>query len=255
MGGGLIKFPHENLREVEIDGDGLDGGGGGEDSDSLVDFAVSFYNENKNDENFSVLFTNLEEYNQSYKQYVTKEYGNGDNVVLIAGHDEPVAFKFTDDELAEFMSKISMFNDWRNNYISFPISHIIDIRSDGTQRIIDYDPTNIGAFGGAILGYQNSANLGLTGKENFIKLNSISEIDKMFFYNSGWIYERCQQFNLNDYDFEQVFDSTFDIYKLKCGDLDDNVEFGLIKIVNKSDNTNTMFTTYNTNGDGGDIWH
>ena len=107
MGGGLIKFPHENLREVEIYGDGLDGGGGGEDSDSLVDLAVSFYNENKNDENFSVLFTNLEEYNQSYKQYVTKEYGNGDNVVLIAGHDEPVAFKFTDDELAEFMSKIS----------------------------------------------------------------------------------------------------------------------------------------------------
>lgn len=36
IGGGLIKFPHENLREVEIEGDGLDGGGGGQEEVDVV---------------------------------------------------------------------------------------------------------------------------------------------------------------------------------------------------------------------------
>lgn len=34
--GGLIKFPHENLREVEIDGDGTEGGGGGQEEIDVV---------------------------------------------------------------------------------------------------------------------------------------------------------------------------------------------------------------------------
>lgn len=34
--GGLINFPHENLREIEIDGDGLDGGGGGQEETDEV---------------------------------------------------------------------------------------------------------------------------------------------------------------------------------------------------------------------------
>ena len=36
IGGGLIKFPHENLREVKIEGDGLDGGGGGQEEVDIV---------------------------------------------------------------------------------------------------------------------------------------------------------------------------------------------------------------------------
>lgn len=166
-------------------------------------------------------------------------FTNGDN-------DEQIAFKFSDDEFAEFMSKIAVFNDWRNNYISFPINTTIDIYNDGTQHITIYNPNFLGAFGGTILGFNDYKNLGLTGKENFIKLNSISEITRMFFYNGDWMDQRIQQFNLNNYDFDQVFDSTFDIYKLKCGNLDNNAEFGLIKIVNKEDNNQIMFTTYNT---------
>ncbi len=34
--GGLIKFPHENLKEVEINGDGLDGGGEGQEEIDVV---------------------------------------------------------------------------------------------------------------------------------------------------------------------------------------------------------------------------
>lgn len=34
--GGLIKFPHENLREVKIEGDGLDGGGGGQEETDVI---------------------------------------------------------------------------------------------------------------------------------------------------------------------------------------------------------------------------
>ena len=33
IGGGLIKFPHENLREVEIEGDGAEDGGDGQSVD------------------------------------------------------------------------------------------------------------------------------------------------------------------------------------------------------------------------------
>lgn len=44
IGGGLIKFPHENLREVEIDGDGLDGGGGQEEVDVVKQYIDNFAN-------------------------------------------------------------------------------------------------------------------------------------------------------------------------------------------------------------------
>lgn len=36
MGGGKIDFPTRHLREVEIDGDGLDGGGGGQEETDIV---------------------------------------------------------------------------------------------------------------------------------------------------------------------------------------------------------------------------
>ena len=86
--------------------------------------------------------------------------------------------------------------------------------------------------------------MGLTGKENFIKLNSINEAGDMFFYNTSWISMRATQFSLNDYNFEQEFDQVYDIYKLQVGTIDDQ-EYGLIKIVNKTDKYNILFTTYN----------
>jgi len=205
--------------------------------------AVSFYNEHKNDDNFYIYIVTLEEYNDDYKEYSNEEYGNGDNVVVIS-NDEQIAFKFADDELTEFMQKISTFNDWRNAYISFPITHIISFNDDGIPYIMNYEPSSLGQFGGAILGHDDYLSLGLTGKENFIKLNSIDDAGDMFFRNDAWIYKRCQQFSLNDYNFNQAFDSIFDIYKLKCGH-SNNIEFGLIKIVDKTDKNSILFTTYN----------
>ncbi len=187
----------------------------------------------------------LEEYNQNWKEYTTEEYGNGDNVVVIQTNDEQIAFKFTDDEFAEFMHRIATFNDWRNSYISFPITDVISFNDGNSQEIIAYQPALLGEFCGAILGCSNYMALGLTGKENFIKLNSISEADSMFFRNDMYISRRIQQLGLNDYNFNQVFDSIFDIYKLKSGHAN-NMEFGLIKIVDKEHDQNIMFTTYNT---------
>lgn len=245
MGGGLINFPTRFLRWVKIDGDaeGDDGGGDGGD-DSIVDIAVSFYNEHKNDNDFYINKVTLEEYNDDYKEYTNEEYGNGDNVVVMS-NDETIAFKFTDDEFAEFMHKIAIFNDWRNSFISFPITNVISFNDGNSQELIEYQPALLGEFGGAILGYSNYIDLGLTGEENFIKLNSIADAGNMFFLNNDWIYRRTQQLGLNGYNFNQVFDSEFDIYKLKCGH-SNNIEFGLIKIVDKEDERNIMFTTYNT---------
>lgn len=190
--------------------------------------------------------TDLEDYNQYYKEYTTEEYGNGDNVVVFLDNDDnQIAFKFTDDEFAEFIHKIATFNDWRNSYISFPITDIISFSDGSTQEITAYQPALLGEFGGAILGCSNYIALGLTGKENFIKLNSITDAGNMFFRNSMFINNRAQQFGLNDYNFDQVFDSMFDIYKLKSGHAN-NMEFGLIKIVDKEHEDNMMFTTYNT---------
>lgn len=242
-GGGLINFPFKHLKEVDIDGD-TDGQGGG-DNDSLVDSALSIVNENKNNENFHSNILNLEEYNQNYKEHVSKEYGNGDNIVVFQIDDKQIAFKFTDDEFAEFMHKTALYNDWRKSYNSFPIHNIITIKSNGKQSIARYTPQLLGDFSGAILGLDQYDILGLTGKENFIKLNSINDVDRMFFRNDKWISDRCKSLNLNDYDFNQVFDSTFDIYKLKS---ENSIyfEFGLIKIVNKEDNEKIMFTTYHS---------
>lgn len=164
---------------------------------------------------------------------------------MFTTNDEQIAFKFTDDELAEFINKIATFNDWRNSYISFPISKIITFNNDGIPYIMDYSPGSLGEFGGAILGYDDYMNLGLTGKESFIKLNSITDVDNMFFKNDTWIRTRVQELGLNNYNFNQTFDSTFDIYKLKSGH-SNNMEFGLIKIVDKEHEQNIMFTTYNT---------
>lgn len=55
IGGGLINFPHENLREVEIDGDGLDGGGGGqeEEIDEVKTYLDELATKVKSSENYS----------------------------------------------------------------------------------------------------------------------------------------------------------------------------------------------------------
>ena len=142
------------------------------------------------------------------------------------------------------MQKITIFNDWRNSYISFPITNVISFNSDGRPYIINYNPNLFGNFGGAILGYDYSLGLGITGKENFIKLNSILDAGYMFFYNQSWIDQRATSLSINNYNFVREFNQVFDIYKLQVGIIDDQ-EYGLIKIVDKNAEGNVLFTTYN----------
>lgn len=68
MGGGKIDFPTRHLRDVEIEGDGLDGGGGQEEVDEIKMFLDERSAEIKSSEDYY-----YSEYSQVLDNFVSKE--------------------------------------------------------------------------------------------------------------------------------------------------------------------------------------
>lgn len=73
MGGGKIDFPTRHLRDVEIEGDGLDGGGGGqEETDEIKTYLDEFATRVKSSENY------YSSYETAIQSFTPKEIIEGD---------------------------------------------------------------------------------------------------------------------------------------------------------------------------------
>ena len=150
IGGGLIKFPHENLREVEIDGDGLDGGGGGEDTSeeaflfqvlTIINSTEGFYFDENTEQAY--VFP-ISDWNDSYAEGYTLlgDKENADYVICGYNADDGIDYYIfvTTDELNTleelYYPYKNYYNDWRKNQFAFPIEVGTKISfNDNTPRI------------------------------------------------------------------------------------------------------------------------
>lgn len=153
MGGGLIKFPHENLREVEIDGDGAEGGGGGEDTSedaflfqvlTIINSTEGFYFDEDSDQGF--VFP-ISDWDDSWSEGSTL-LGNKETAdYVISGYNDDITYYIfiTADEL-NILEELyypykNYYVDWRKNQFAFPIESVIHVGFSDDTPYINYTPT------------------------------------------------------------------------------------------------------------------